>query len=702
MNRRLRNRPLASGCAALIALALAGSLAAADYVALIDKATTTVWMKNGEQAECTDFKISGDGSITIVRVGEKDAVTLPRAKYDRYEEKRSWAESVTKRGGQALAANDFLEIERVLGKALERGEPEKAAALELARKGLEKWPDNTRVAKVVVDLLLAKGETDTAKGVLKDTLAKDRLWADGYRMLVKILQDAGDKAAIRALVKKLLDDNPTDEIALRLSGPIFEADGNVSGAADCYRKSFQLHKDQTAGVAWARMLLRRGQHELAAQTAGQVQVEGAQADEAAGIRGSALLALAEGDLGKVGEARKFLEASLKGSPSPHVKEWALYNLGLAAWLQGKPAEAQAAWSACHEPAAQLGLAMARKEPYKGGQLPEPLKTAVIEHNAGVELQRGDPKVSSLSKAKPRQAFLLSLSELLNNPVDAAVVDAVGASNPEAMRWQAYGHLLGRRYAQAETILAKLPPTDGFAIAYRIAAALGRGDTAAAAGLAGQLDKARNPPPPAAYAARVGLKLRPVRDDTIIAEFDADGEDPAQNGWQWEAPGGMTAAIARGRLVISGQQAGAADPVSRLVKLIQADRLQSIQAELDLASIGGAAAGLEVTDESKTVGAAVAVQSDNKLNWRELKGGAWGPWTALPVTLQGVQAVLRIDYNAGRLTAVVNNSTFPLGDGLPRTAQAVSAGVFGTANPGTQWKLEVERIRIDYRPAGKPR
>jgi tetratricopeptide (TPR) repeat protein len=681
--------------------ALAGAAAAdpppAKYPDLVDRPYAIVQMANGREEQCIEFKQLGNGSLEVKFLSEKESKIIPRAQWVSYEEPRTWAESLTKRGQMAIARADYLEIERVLAAGNKRGETVRAQTLDLARRANERWPENTRVAKVLVDLLVATGDKATAKTTLRATLTRDRLWRDGWMQLVEMLKEEGDQAAITAIADELLRYNPTDREANSLAGPIREAGGDLQGAEGCYQKLATLHHVPESARDWARILLRRGKHQAAIDALVLATGDALSAD-AACIRGSAMLALATADAG-IDAARTELQRGLGGQPSPAVAPWAQYNLGLSWWRQGKVAEAQQAWTTCQLPAAQLGLAMAAKQTFRGAAgLAEPLRSIALEHNACIDLMSSIANTAGLdAKRSPRQAFLVKVAEMLGNPASQAAVEAVGVDKtPEALRWQAYGHILVKRWSQAEAILAALPADDGYAATYRILAALGRNDKAAATALLPQLEAARNPPAPAVYASRLRLALQPQQSDDLTEEFDTDAPDAARNGWQLTGAPGIAASIAGGRLLMGGPQPGTQDPTSRLWRLVGGERLSSVQSDLDLSGIGNGLAGIEVLDDGRSAGAGLAVQADGKLVWRELKAGTWGAWTPLNVTVQGTQIALRIDYNGGRLTAVTDRGQFPLGDGLPRTAQAVAIGIFGQADPGTTWQVAAERIRAEYR------
>jgi hypothetical protein len=135
-------------------------------------------------------------------------------------------------------------------------------------------------------------------------------------------------------------------------------------------------------------------------------------------------------------------------------------------------------------------------------------------------------------------------------------------------------------------------------------------------------------------------------------------------------------------------------------MVRQDRLRQVRLDLDLTGVATATVGLEVLNEARQNGIALAVRGDSRLAWRELQGGVWGKWEDIPLQIQGTHASLCVEYSNGRLMAFMPDEAtqkHPLGNGLAQPGASLAVGIFGTAEPGTAWKLGAEGIQIHLRP-----
>ncbi len=698
--------PRRIGMASALLLGLAGSvqgLVAVEYISLVDKKSDTLYLGNNPPVECIVPKdgLSPDGYVTYTLIEGNVTKRSKMVPGSRIDARRTYAESISKRGAQALAYKDLNEVKAIVDKGLKHAEKaekeaadnERAACLDLARKALALWPGETVLAAIAIDLLVEAKQAEDAGALVKVVLAQDPRWEKGIVFLVEAYRARKQVKELEELAQRLFALNPTDRLANLVLGQIEEDKGNFEKARFNYERAWTHAKDVAAGAAAARLTLRVGRIDPALVLAKAVLEADAANADAAAVAGSALLAQ-----GKADEAAPLLDTALKGRLTGELGETAAYNLGLIHFRAGRSADAQRLWSPLKHPAARLGMAMTRSEAFPDeATLPAALKPVVSEYNATIRLQRMDPQVAGLQAGNPRHDLLAQVAAMLtraNDPREAQKVAALGT--PEALRWSAFGHVIARRWKDAEAVLAKLPDDDGYAALYRVLVAEGQSDRPRAAALLDKALKAANPPAPAGFLQRLVPRYQNAAEDRFSEDFAKDSDAPPANGWLWVSTSGIGASTKGGRLVLSGTQSSSSDPVSRLTRLAPAARLSSVRATFDFTGIATGLGGIEVTDEERQNGVAWAVLNDNKFGWRELRSGTWGSWQATQVAVQGNQISLQLDLSGGRVSARHDGGSTPLGGGVPRSAATLAVSLFGLANPGATWTLAVSKVNLEYR------
>ena len=190
------------------------------------------------------------------------------------------------------------------------------------------------------------------------------------------------------------------------------------------------------------------------------------------------------------------------------------------------------------------------------------------------------------------------------------------------------------------------------------------------------------------------------------QFDWPEGDTPQSGWQFSTPGtGVRIHAKDGKLWLEGRQAVSADPVSHAFFLVRQERLRQVKLTLDLSGIATATGGLEVLDDKRTLGVQLAVRGDSRLAWRSVKGaGAYGPWEALDLQIQGTMVSLAVDFSNGRVMAYLADDPqkkYPLGEAVLNQSAMLTIGIFGEAEPGTDWKLAADSMQVQLKPVGAP-
>ncbi|MBA3708966.1 MAG: hypothetical protein H0W83_09135 [Planctomycetes bacterium] len=637
-----------------------------------------------------------DGGVRIIRFGTNDQATLAGAKIDHIERKQTAAEAVNRHGAWALAAGDWGEVKKTVKWGVDHAAKDESIAL--AKQALAKKPTSD-LAEAVVPLLIDGGDAAGAVTICRTVLAGNPQWTFGYQSLAKIYLEQKNEAELKSLMAQWLDKQPTNPAANRFLAESAEAVGDLRTAQEAWRKPFELNKDYEAGLGYARTSLKRGMR-ADAQTVAETLIAANQfVFEAKAILGSALLGQ-----NQIEKAEPVLNQALTGTLSPASTEMVKYNLGLIAFRSGRADDARKWWTGLAVPAAELGMAMLDHRPAPAKQLPAPLAGIAAEYNACLDLQnlRFDEALASLdAKGSRRQQFLAQIAAI-RNPTEDAVRALAQTQSAESLRWQAFGHILARRYPQAEAALAQLPPNDGYAAVYRVYIAEAQKDSAGARALFAAVAHSDNPP--AEYVAILEREYSMAEDQHLVEKFEAPVSDLQTRGWQIATPGtNIAIRTVDGSLVMEGTQTAAEDPISRAWTEHPAAAMRSLQATFDVSQIASAICGIELLDAPHKNGIAYAVLTDNRLGWRELHAGTWGEWVDLPSTVAGNLATLRLEQDRGRVTAISVDETGKretLATGLFKDQQALSASVFGTAEAGVPWKVAIKDYQVQLRSTGR--
>ncbi|MFM2090380.1 MAG: hypothetical protein RLZZ127_869 [Planctomycetota bacterium] len=637
----------------LIPLLLAGILTAAEPVSrtqliVVDQ---DLVLLNGTQAT---GQIVGetDDSIEFLALGRSEPQRYPKTALRIIQRRQTAAAAATRRGREALAANDIPDAEQAVRWARERGADD--AALAVARQILERGASVT-AADAAADILAARGEDDAVRALCEQVLARDPRWQRGYAELVRIHRAAGATDQVRALVERWLALSPTAPEANRVRAALAEQDGDRKAAQDAYGRLWRLHKDLDAAAKVAWIALLRGERAEAAKAAQALVDAGRGGALTAAVLGTA--AAMDGDAER---ARPLLEQALAEQPDAQVALLARHNLGVLAARAGDAAAAIAHLRACDHPVSRFALATIEHRPFaETAALPEALRaqaafltTAVhIEQRRFAEAAR---QPDDLSTQEGRFMALVTAMLKEPRPSEEAVRRLEGFTGEESLRWQAYGHLLAQRWETSERILGRLRADDGYAACYRVFAAAGRRDAVRARELFAQVQAARNPPAPAAYAARLAGEYEAADSDRIIDGFDWPPGQVA-TGWQIEPAAGVSIAAADGVLAARGRQRGPG--MAWAWRLVQADRLRRAELALDPPKSGRL--GLVLADEARREGVVVAVEG-GQIQWAALAAQGQLAWKRvrphpaggrLVVVLSGGRAVLSDPEDPSKETAL---------------------------------------------------
>jgi hypothetical protein len=593
-----------------------------------------------------------DDSVDFLALGRSEPSRYPKTALRVIQRRQTAAAAATRRGREALAANDIADAEVAARWARERGADD--AALALARLILERSA-STIAADIATDLLAARGDDAAIQTLAEQVLAKDPRWQRGYAELVRIHRAAGRTAEVRTLLDRWLALSPTAAEANRVRAALAEADGDRKTAQEAYGRLWRLHKDLDAAAKVAWIALLRGERSEAAKAAQVLLDAGRDQALANAVLGTA--AAFDGDDARAGE---LLAAAAAADPADQVALLIRHNQGVLAARAGRPDEAAALLRQCDHPVSRFALATVEHRPFAESEaLPESLRaqarfltTAVhLENRRFAEAAR-QPDDQSTQEGR----FMALVTVMLRQPQpsEEAVRRLEGFTGEESLRWQAYGHLLGQRWEAAERILARLRADDGYAAVYRVFAAAGRRDAARARQLFAQVDAARRPPAPAAYAARLAGEYEAADSDRIIDGFDWP-EGQVATGWQIDPAPGVTLAAAGGALAASGRQRGPG--MAWAWRLVQAERLRRAELVLDPPAAGRI--GLVLADEARKDGVVVAVEGGQvqiaalapagRLAWKKVRAHAAGG--RLVIVLSGGRAVLSDPEDPSKETAL---------------------------------------------------
>ncbi len=750
---------LAWSLAALVAGSSLGSASRlhaaenAERVPLTAVEYDTIWLTNGGQLVGLIVGTQADGAMRVERFG-KPTTLVPKAEITRYERRQTLAEAVSRRGDQAIAANDWLDLQRTLRFAVDRPaevkpsevkptdvktdpapvnpvvdptkgptDPQptvkpikkpaadagvKDAAIMVAQKALTKKP-TTEIAALAILLLTEKQDLDGVLGAAQLGVTADPNWTPGYEAQARIFIERKQDERMKALVKIWLERQPTAFQANRYLAKFSETTGDLRVAAEAYRKGFDLHQDWESALGYARCSLKRGDRNECMRAAKTLIEKNQLVAPAKVWLASALLkpakAEAEPDASAqqatAQQATDLLTAGLAGELDAETADVARYNLGLLHERAGRPDEARKLWTQIAGPMGAVALAHLNREPITSEGLPPAMKAFTAEHNAAIDLENSRWQSVATGfdqKASRRAQFLGQIAMLLKNAgSDESLHNLSTTAGEESLRWQAYGLMLQSRSKDGEAMLDKLPVTDGWAIACRVYLASARKDEAGARSWLKRLDGATGVPKK--YAAELLAEFASANDEETIETFDEwPTTDSVPTGWEVSAHG--TNIVAHGReqrLVFEGTQAGT-EPTS-VYRQARSDRLRSVSVKLDLSDMKNATGGLEVIDEKRLNGLQVGA-SGGKVVWRAAEKGTWGPWTPADLPAVGSTAALRIELAKGVLyVALADHPTDrkAVTAGLGR-GEFVAVGIFGVADPGTAWTLMADDFAIQLNPA----
>lgn len=701
----LKHAVLVAGLTALIAQ----PLVAADedplkgpYIDRIDTNHDTIFLRGGGTEIGTIIEVDGDQNVVLE--GTSGKMRIEAKKILRIEGKRTVEAVVNQRGAQALARGDIEDaLKTIRWAARDKKNPE--AALKLAEAAVQKFPNHQVLGTLTIDLYKELGQNAKIEALARKMIKADPLWSDGYEIVATVLQaDASRESDLRDWLNEWNRVQPTAKLPNQFLAEMYEKSGDYKLAQEAYRKCWTLHKDQKAGLGYARVALKRGDTAKALEAAKTLTSDPTMADEAKAITGSAKLAM-----GDLAEAETMLKEAVAGTLSADSKQYAIYNLGYIHLRANRVAEAREQWKQLTTPVADLALACLERRPFEQvDSLPSPgLKQLAKELNAAVGLEHGQFAVAgALDPSSSRRAlFLTQVAKVLQSVGSEASIRELSAINtPESLRWQAYGHMLAGRHRECEQILSQLPENDGYALAYRLLIADARKDQNKAVDHYKSL--ASSPNAPREWVARTAAIFEAANDEYKDEQFDWPEGDTPQSGWQYKMPGtGIRIYAKGGKLWFEGTQAVTADPVSHAFFLVRQERLRQLKLTLDLSAIGMATGGIEVLDENRAQGIHLAVRGDSRLAWRAVNGaGAYGKWESLDLQLQGTTVTLGIEYQNGRLFAFLPEDLakkYPLGQANLQQSAMLTVGIFGEAEPGEKWTLGADQLQIQLRPVGAP-
>lgn len=685
----------------------------------------TIYTRNGDQIPGTIVGRQADGAVRIDRVG-RPTTLVPKAEIVRIINRQTLPEAVSRRGEQALAAEDWIDLQRVLRFAIEK-QPEakpadpkpdekppkakpvvdvaaiKDAAIVLGQKALAKKP-STDIANLTLTLLWEKQDLDGVLGVAQAGLAADPNWTPGYEYQAKIFLLRKQDDRMRALVKIWLERQPTTPLGNRYLASIAEAAGDMRTAAEAYRKGFDLHQDWESALGYARCSLKRGDRDECIRACNALIAKSQLVGAAKAWRGAAQLAIGTPDADTLAQAD--LEAALAATGADKLDaesaDLARYDLGLLYARAGRTEDARKLWAQVTGPMGAVALAQLERKPISADGLPASLAGFVAAHNAAIDLEnkrwQGVLGGGFDTSSNKRAVFLSQVAMLLKSAGgDDSIHNLAATVGDESVRWQAYGLMLQSRFKDAEALLDKLPVTDGWAIACRVYIAAARKDDAAASSWLKRLDGATGVPKQ--YAQQLIAELASANDEVASEAFDwTDGE--VATGWDVAAPGtNITVHAKSGQLELTGSQLG--NEPTCAYKLVLADRLRSAEIKLDTTTLGAGIGGLEIADDKRENGLELGV-SGARVVWRAAEKGTWGPWADTGLPTVGAQSVIRIELDKGRLYAALAekpDGRVPLTASLGKSDR-LSIGIFGVAEPGTTWTLLADDLVIQLRPVAR--
>ena len=675
--------------------------ASVPYIDRQDSKFDTIYLRGGGSEMGTITALDGEKNITLDgvsgrrRIEAKDIV--------RVEPRRTVENVIQKRGDQAIARSDVEDVLKTIRWGRDKKSPE--AALKLAEKACEKFPDHVVLTKLIIELYKENDQSAKVESHARRLIKLDQHWSEGYEIISQILRaDTAREADFRDWLNQWNAAQPTAFAPNKYLADIFEKTGDYKLAQEAFRKCWTLHQDLESGLGFARVSLKRGDTAKAMEAAKTLISDPKFTDEAKAIMGSVKLAM-----GQLDDAEALLKEALSGTLSVYSTQYTTYNLGYIHLRNHKVAEARELWAKLSSPVADLALACLERRAFSQvDSLPSPeLQQLAKELNAAVALEQGQFAIAGAldPAASKRSNFLTRVAKILQSVGSVqSVRDISLITTPESLRWQAYGHMLAGRYRECEVVLDTLPENDGYVLAYRLLIADARKDQNKALDYYKKLGTSPNAP--REWLAKAAATFEAANDEFKDEQFDWPEGDTPQTGWQYSAPGtGIHIHAKDGKLLLEGRQAVSADPVSHAFVMVRQDRLRQVKLTLDLSGITTATGGLEVLDESRTQGVQLAVRGDSRLAWREVKAaGAYGKWEAIDLQIQGTTATLAIDYSNGRVMAFIPTDPakkYPLGEASINQSANVTIGIFGEAEAGTDWKLAADSMQIQLKPVGAP-
>lgn len=696
MNPRRAARPVA----ALLALALGAALPAveASLPPLVVIEHDTLVLKNNDRIPGTLVERRADG-VLFQTLGKTGAILYQKGDVADIEPRQTAAQAVERRGAIQLERKDQIGLRQSVLWGRANKAPE--AALALAQQASALFPTDTEMGGMVLAMLEEQGRGAEVEPVAAALLKANPTFEPAYVALARALRAANRLDELAAVTDRFLQQRPTSDPANSIKAELAEV-RDPRAANEAHRKRWELHKNPDAGLGYARTCLPLGQWQNALKTATALSAANQHVEAARAVAGIAHLAL-----GDVARARAALAQAVQDADKlpPDLALWSRHDLGVAMWRGGERDPAREHWTRLDDPVARLALAIAERKPADEAQFADrPSVQAVArEHNACLALQelKHERALASLDpKADDRQRFLADVAQVLKSSgSEASVRMLVATPGAESLRWQAYGHLIAKRWADAEAVLAKLPEDDGWAAVYRVYAAAGLKDAPRAKDLFRKIATAKDAPQE--YVSELAAEYAAENDELVKEEFDWAEGDAMATGWQQQAlETNIRVHALGGQLVFAGTQTVSRDPVTRAWRMAQADRIRAVEVAFDTAGMGGAQTGLELLDQPRRNGVALGILAENKLGWRPLRNGQWGQWQTIPLRIEGTKPVLRVEFMAGRVSAVRpdrGSERYTIGDAPLPTTGLIAVGAFGTAEPGTAWKVGLESFTVQMKP-----
>ncbi len=733
------------------------ALAAVELPELRERPHDILILRAGnERLLGTIVKIDDSGTVFFREKGtEAGHVGHPKGSYTEISRRRMAADIIRRRLTLIRRHEDITNrgkrAEETLAWGLKKGEDELVA--ELAASTAAAIPESIDLARWVIEHF----GTDTEglvelEGMIAAVVAANPNWIEGREHLIRIHHATDEYAKLQKQLGILRKRHPQHLLANRIAGELAYAAGELEKAHSAFRiVTGRAPEDQAARVGYAKCSFLLGEFRSAADAAAELLEADAYRRDAAAILGS--LALREGDdeeaLRHLQVALDVVDAAEAADGSDDVEEGdggddnaattspagddersapvavasdldsriapiARSNLALAYLRTGRRTRAAAIWADLDGEYATVGRAVAAGRPLAADRLEHPhLRTVANEHNLCLELQQGDPDLEGLQDRLsvgriPRHTFLDRVATMVAQggarPAVRAVLKLGESGNErEALRWAAYGHLLAKRYSEADELLGRLPADDGYAAVYRVYIASARKDLEGAKSIYKKqvepLASRQNTEvaPPAAYVQSLAAHFDVAQGK--FRRFDFDIGDGAILGpsWRSEAPGtGIRIHIADERLVFTGTQLESRSPVSRAWCTTLKSQLHEAWLFFDASEAEGAMVGLEILDATLTDGVGVGVDGDRELRWRRIVKGRPGRWQAFsPRRRLPADKPLRLKFLSGNRVALVGGNTAEnifVGDPLDVRNKAAIA-IFGEAPPGTGWRLSVDRLDL---------